>query len=150
MSFLAHTDPSASQGDPRRCEPSERAPPINKWWHTPQENENGEDRADYGQLVGHRSGNCAYEQHVSHMKAAMAYGDAKAATPEPIAETIFKAATDGSNRLRYPVHGRLLRAVHAILPDAVWRSMLGAGMNRRAPVPPNLDAKAKRSIGVVD
>jgi hypothetical protein len=37
---------------------------------------------------------------------------------------IFKAATDPSDRLRYPVHGRLLLAMRAMLPDALWRAVL--------------------------
>jgi hypothetical protein len=43
---------------------------------------------------------------------------------------IYTAATDASDRLRYPVRGGLMLAVHALLPDAVWRAMVGAGMNR--------------------
>ena len=48
----------------------------------------------------------------------------------PVAEMIFKVATDSSDRLRYPVKGRLMRAIDALLPDAVWRALLGGGMSR--------------------
>jgi hypothetical protein len=44
---------------------------------------------------------------------------------------VFKAATDSSDRLRYPVRGRIALALYAVLPDAVWRAMMGAGMTRR-------------------
>ncbi len=78
------------------------------------------------QWVGHPS----YEPQVSNMKAWVADADARAPQASPVAEMIFKAATDASDRLRYPVRGGLLLAIHALLPDAVWRAMLGAGMNR--------------------
>jgi hypothetical protein len=48
----------------------------------------------------------------------------------------IKAATDPSDRLRYRVKGGLMVAIHALLPDRVWRALLGAGMNR-APKPPH-------------
>jgi NAD(P)-dependent dehydrogenase (short-subunit alcohol dehydrogenase family) len=75
----------------------------------------------------------AYEPQMSNMMAMMAYGDERAPTPEPVADAIFKAATDASGRLRYPVKGGLVRLVHALLPDALWRAMLSAGRNRRPP-----------------
>jgi len=78
----------------------------------------------------HWATHSAYEPQVSNMKGWVAYGDAKAPGADPVAEMIFKAATDGSDRLRYPVSGRLIRAIHTLLPDAIWRTLAGAGMNR--------------------
>jgi NAD(P)-dependent dehydrogenase (short-subunit alcohol dehydrogenase family) len=72
----------------------------------------------------------SYEPQVSNMTAWVADFDARAPEASPVAEMIFKAATDSSDRLRYPVRGGLMLAIHALLPDAVWRAMLGAGMNR--------------------
>jgi NAD(P)-dependent dehydrogenase (short-subunit alcohol dehydrogenase family) len=77
------------------------------------------------------AGHADYEPQVSNMKAWVAHADAHAAHASPVAEMIFKAATDRSDRLRYPVNGRLMLAVHALLPDAMWRAMLSAGMTRR-------------------
>ena len=71
-----------------------------------------------------------YEPQVSNMKGWVACGEAKAPDAGPVAEMIFRAATDGSDRLRYPVRGGLIRAIHALLPDAIWRALAGAGMNR--------------------
>lgn len=73
----------------------------------------------------------AYEPQLGNLMAWVSHSDENAPGPEPVAETIFKAATDQSERLRYPVKGRLFLVLRAILPDAMWRSMLGAGMNRR-------------------
>ena len=72
----------------------------------------------------------AYEPQISNMKAWVAHRDAHAPNAGPVAEMIFKAAIDASDRLRYPVQGRLMRAIHAVLPDAVWRVLMGGGMNR--------------------
>lgn len=57
--------------------------------------------------------------------------DRKAPGPEPVAEAILRAAEDPSARLRYPVKGALILALANLLPDAIWRSLLGAGMTRR-------------------
>ena len=71
---------------------------------------------------------CNYMEWVHHE-------DAKAPGPEAVAEVVFRAANDSSARLRYPVKGSLLLALVAVLPDAVFRSLLAAGMTRR-PKPP--------------
>ncbi|PSB06734.1 short-chain dehydrogenase/reductase [filamentous cyanobacterium CCP2] len=52
--------------------------------------------------------------------------------PEGVAKTIYKAATDRSERLRYSPHGEAFLLMHAVLPDFLWRSlvtrmMLGTG-----------------------
>ncbi len=45
--------------------------------------------------------------------------------PEKVAATIYRAATDGSRRLRYPVHHQPLLLLRALLPDAGWRWLMG-------------------------
>jgi len=57
--------------------------------------------------------------------------DRKAPTAEPVAEAILRAAEDTSRRLRYPVNGGVILALTALLPDAIWRSLMAAGMSRR-------------------
>ena len=57
--------------------------------------------------------------------------DEKAPGPLPVAEAILKAAEDPSAKLRYPVKGAFVIALARLLPDAVWRSLLGGGMTRR-------------------
>jgi NAD(P)-dependent dehydrogenase (short-subunit alcohol dehydrogenase family) len=76
-----------------------------------------------------------YEPQAGNMKAWVAHADAHAPAPDPVVAMIFKAATDTSDRLRYPVSGRLMLAVHALMPDALWRILLGAGMTRRPKAP---------------
>lgn len=53
-----------------------------------------------------------------------------ATVPEPVADAVYFAANDTSARLRYPVKGGLILFLRAILPDAVWRGFMGAGMTR--------------------
>jgi len=57
--------------------------------------------------------------------------DRRAPDAQPVAEAIVRAATDQSWRLRYPVRGGAVLTLRAILPDAAWRAMMGAGMTRR-------------------
>ena len=73
----------------------------------------------------------AYESERQNWQAWMKHEHEKAPSPEPVAAAIMKAATDSSGRLRYVVGGGAFLAIHALLPDAVWRAMMGAGMTRR-------------------
>jgi NAD(P)-dependent dehydrogenase (short-subunit alcohol dehydrogenase family) len=78
-----------------------------------------------------RSDHAAYREHFENYMLWVHKEDEHAPGPEPVAEVIYRAATDNSARLRYSVKGGLVLALSRILPDAVWRSLLGAGMTRR-------------------
>jgi NAD(P)-dependent dehydrogenase (short-subunit alcohol dehydrogenase family) len=41
--------------------------------------------------------------------------------PRTVAETIFKAATDGTQRLRYPVKTQGASVLHRLMPESLWR-----------------------------
>jgi NAD(P)-dependent dehydrogenase (short-subunit alcohol dehydrogenase family) len=59
--------------------------------------------------------------------------------PGKVARTIYRAATDGSRRLRYPVHHQPLMLLRALLPDAGWRAVMERmvrGLMRRREAPP--------------
>jgi NAD(P)-dependent dehydrogenase (short-subunit alcohol dehydrogenase family) len=73
----------------------------------------------------------AYEPQTSNMRAWVEYSDRRAPTAEPVAEAIYRAATDRSARLRYPVRARFMLAMHAMLPSAIWRGVMAAGLTRR-------------------
>jgi hypothetical protein len=45
--------------------------------------------------------------------------------PEGVARTIFKAATDRSGKLRYPIHDWPYLTMRQVLPDFLWRRLLG-------------------------
>lgn len=72
----------------------------------------------------------AYEPHLSNWRVQVAQSDARAPGCEGVARAIFKAATDQSWRLRYPVQTGPILALHAALPDTLWASILNAGLNR--------------------
>jgi hypothetical protein len=65
------------------------------------------------------------------MRAWVEYSDRRAPSAEPVAEAIYRAGTDRSSRLRYPVNGRMMLAMHALMPEALWRGMMSAGLTRR-------------------
>lgn len=44
--------------------------------------------------------------------------------PEGVAKTIYRAANDRSERLRYSPHGEAYLLLHAILPDSLWRFLV--------------------------
>ena len=59
------------------------------------------------------------------------FGPLEAITGEQL-EQQFKVNVFGTAAMK----GGLMVAIHALLPDRVWRALLGAGMNR-APKPPH-------------
>jgi NAD(P)-dependent dehydrogenase (short-subunit alcohol dehydrogenase family) len=79
----------------------------------------------------------AYEPHWGNMLAWVQQSMLAAGNPEVVAQTIFRAACDTSDRLRYRAGGTAMTALWAVLPDAIWRRMLGAGMYRKPRSQPN-------------
>jgi len=79
------------------------------------------------QSVGHE----AYDRQAGNMRLWMTDMDRKAPDPAPIIDAIYRAATDGSSRLRYPVRGRIALALHAVMPRSWWNAMMAGGLNRR-------------------
>jgi NAD(P)-dependent dehydrogenase (short-subunit alcohol dehydrogenase family) len=83
----------------------------------------------------------AYEPHWSNMKAWISQSTEKAKDASIVAEAIFDAATDESDRLRFAVGGNAILSLRAILPDSLWRKMLAGGMKRK----PKVRAMSKAS-----
>jgi NAD(P)-dependent dehydrogenase (short-subunit alcohol dehydrogenase family) len=73
----------------------------------------------------------AYDKELGNYMEWVYQEDAKAPTPEPVAEAILRAAEDTSGKLRFPVKGSVILAMTRFLPDTFWRPLLGAGMTRR-------------------
>jgi NADP-dependent 3-hydroxy acid dehydrogenase YdfG len=78
-------------------------------------------------MLRHDAYNVALDNYMQWVRIE----DEKAPSPEPVAEAIFQAVTDKSDKLRYPVKGKFILALTAILPDAIWRSLLAEGMTRK-------------------
>jgi NAD(P)-dependent dehydrogenase (short-subunit alcohol dehydrogenase family) len=72
-----------------------------------------------------------YEAQLSNYMQWVRLEDKKAPTAEPVAEAILRAAEDRSDKLRYPVKGGFILALTRILPDALWRSLMAAGLTRK-------------------
>jgi short-subunit dehydrogenase len=81
-----------------------------------------------------------YDSALSNYMEWVHAEDLEAPGPEPVAEAILKAAEDRSARLRYPVRGTLILALSRLLPDAMWRSLMAAGMRRRPKQQPRFRA----------
>jgi NAD(P)-dependent dehydrogenase (short-subunit alcohol dehydrogenase family) len=88
-------------------------------------------------LLHHDAYHAAFSNYMGWVRAE----DRKAPPPDPVAETIMRAATDPSSRLRYPVGGAGILALTRLLPDALFRSLLAGGMTR-APRPTSLRPEA--------
>jgi len=75
-----------------------------------------------------------YKEIVSKVTATMVQSGLKAQGPEIVAETIFKAATSTSKKLRYPVGGGAPAMMFAkwLLPDCILRMVvkLALGMKK--------------------
>ena len=72
----------------------------------------------------------AYEPQLGNWFTQVIRSDQRAPGCEKVARTIFRAATDNSARLRYPVHGRFLLLMRSIVPDSLWRSVLASVIKR--------------------
>ena len=66
--------------------------------------------------VMHKPGLTAYDGFVAKAMPNMQRAGETAPGPELVAKTIFKAATDGSSRLRYPVNAQAVLALRKLLP----------------------------------
>jgi short-subunit dehydrogenase len=74
----------------------------------------------------------AYADDLKKFRTMSDHLNAGSPTPDIVAKTIFRAATDGSERLRYPVANGPIPWLHRILPDAVWRRLLRLELERRS------------------
>jgi NAD(P)-dependent dehydrogenase (short-subunit alcohol dehydrogenase family) len=93
--------------------------------------EPGQFRTGFIERGLHSTSHPAYDGSFANYMQWVERGDAAAPGPEPVAAAIFRAATDSSGRLRYPVKGSLLLALHSLLPDGLWRSFMAAAMSRK-------------------
>jgi NAD(P)-dependent dehydrogenase (short-subunit alcohol dehydrogenase family) len=72
-----------------------------------------------------------YEAQFNNYMDWVRLEDEKAPTAQPVAEAILRAAEGRSDKLRYPVKGSLILALTHVLPDALWRSLMAAGLTRK-------------------
>ena len=87
-------------------------------------------KTDFIERSLRRASHAAYDAQFENYMGWVRKEDAKAPEPTPVAEAIYRAANDTSHRLRYPVKGKLMLALLALFPDAVWRLLNEQGMKR--------------------
>jgi NAD(P)-dependent dehydrogenase (short-subunit alcohol dehydrogenase family) len=61
--------------------------------------------------------------------------------PRSVAETIFNAATDGTQQLRYPVKTQGASFAHWLLPESLWRSTIAKSFGMGGKRTPSSPAK---------
>ncbi len=85
------------------------------------------------QTVFRRSELTAYDAYQTPVLAAMHQAGITGSPPEVVAQVIFRAATDGSSRMRYVVGGNapLLLALRRLLPDRWFQAMVRRSLEPR-------------------
>jgi hypothetical protein len=58
--------------------------------------------------------------------------DANLPGPEAVAAVIYRAATDQSQRLRYPAAAGPYLLMNAALPDSIWRGLVAISLRQQA------------------
>lgn len=84
----------------------------------------------------------AYQPQLNDFRAMSERMNAGLPGPERVAEVIFRAATDGTARLRYRAAAGPYPLMHALLPDAIWRRLVGMALRRQAGRPAGEEAVA--------
>lgn len=78
----------------------------------------------------------AYEPQLGNYEQLL-QDDRYWASPEAVAKVIYRAATDGSDKLRYPAKPGPFFLLHALLPDVIWRAFGHFMLNRNVKVQPS-------------
>lgn len=69
----------------------------------------------------------AYHPNLRAVEARVARSEGPGSSlpgPRRVAETVFRAATDGAQWLRYPVETQGASLLHRLLPEQLWRSLI--------------------------
>ncbi|MBD2775091.1 SDR family oxidoreductase [Iningainema tapete] len=70
----------------------------------------------------------AYTKMIERVKSVSERLDATLPGPKGVAKTIYRAAVDRTQKLRYAPYGQAYLLMHAILPDALWRTIISNWM----------------------
>ena len=85
-------------------------------------------RTNFAQVFAHHND---YQPSLGAVEQSMSRAsgpDSPLPGPARVAEAIFKASTDGTERLRYPLHTQGAAALHKLLPERLWRSMMAKSL----------------------
>ncbi len=78
------------------------------------------------------AGHEAYAVEMAKFRTMSDRLNATLPTPGRVAAVVFRAATDGSDRLRYPAAAGPFPLLHRLLPDALWRRLIMHELARRS------------------
>jgi NAD(P)-dependent dehydrogenase (short-subunit alcohol dehydrogenase family) len=83
-------------------------------------------------MVAKQAGLTAYDDYVARTLPQMNQAGATGSPPEVTAQVIYKAATDGSWKLRYPAGGNagFILGLRKLLPDAWFMAMMRQGIEK--------------------
>ena len=81
-----------------------------------------------------RTGVSTYETYSKDQFGVMDKTGPGGSTPEEAADVIYKASTDGSQRLRYSVgsDARMLLLARRLLPETLFRAMIRMSLTEKA------------------
>jgi NAD(P)-dependent dehydrogenase (short-subunit alcohol dehydrogenase family) len=79
---------------------------------------------DRSQDLMKKPGLSAYDEFVNRAMPNLQSAGANAPSPELVAQVIYRAATDGSWKLRYTANSLPLLVLRRILPDAIFRTVV--------------------------
>ena len=79
---------------------------------------------DRSQDVMSKPGLTAYDEFVARAMPQMQKSGAEAPGPEVVARTIFRTATDGRRRLRYPANSASILLLRRLLPTSVFMGIV--------------------------
>lgn len=85
---------------------------------------------DRSQDVMSKPGLTAYDTFVAKVLANVKKASLNAPGPEWVARTIYKAATDGSNKLRYPVNSAAILWANWLLPTRWFQAIIRREMTK--------------------
>lgn len=77
----------------------------------------------------------AYEGPLRRFQEMVRQLDDRLPGPEGVAKVIYRAATDGSSRLRYPAQPGPYLLLRGLLPDGLWQRLVGVALGMHAGSP---------------
>lgn len=89
-------------------------------------------RTDFASRSAEWTDHSAYADHLLGARAMSSSLVDGSPDPSAVAEVVMRAACDRSDRLRYLAKPGPYVALYNLLPDKVWRGLIGSALNRQA------------------
>lgn len=85
-------------------------------------------KTDFKQIISQHD---AYQPNLGSVESRMNQASGPDSTlpgPKSVAQAIYQASTDGSERLRYPVKTQGAHILQRLIPERPWRSLIGKAL----------------------